>query len=57
MDTEWKKLVKEAQRQGWRVQIGGKGQLKLIPPHPSDEIVSSTELRRITEPFETRWRI
>lgn len=39
MDAEWKKLVKEAQGQGWRVQIGGKGQLKLIPKDPYSEIV------------------
>lgn len=39
MDAEWKNLVKEAQRQGWRVQIGGKGQLKLVPPDPSHEMV------------------
>lgn len=39
MDVEWKKLVKEARRQGWRLEHGRRGQLKLIPPEPDKGIV------------------
>ena len=39
MDVEWKKLVKEARNQGWRVEQGRKGQLKLIPPQPDRDMV------------------
>lgn len=39
MDPEWKKLFKEAERQGWRIEGGRKGQVKLIPPDPTKQIV------------------
>lgn len=39
MDLEWKRLVKEAARQGWRIQQGRKGQTILTPPDPDREIV------------------
>lgn len=39
MDLEWKRLVKEAAKQGWAVERGRKGQLKLIPPDPTRQIV------------------
>ncbi len=39
MDTDWKKLVKEVERQGWTVERGQKGQLKLVPPDPTKQIV------------------
>lgn len=39
MNVDWKKLVKEAERQGWTVEPGRKGQLKLVPPDPTKQIV------------------
>lgn len=39
MDTTWKKLLKEAQKQGWSIQQGRKGQMRLVPPDPSRQIV------------------
>ncbi len=38
MNVDWKKLVKEAERQGWTVEVIRKG-LKLIPPDPTKKIV------------------
>jgi hypothetical protein len=38
MTAEWKKLVKEAERQGWAVTPSRKG-LKLVPPDPSKQVV------------------
>lgn len=39
MDTDWRRIVKEAERQGWTIERGRKGQLKLIPPDPAKQIV------------------
>jgi hypothetical protein len=39
VDVDWKKLVGESERQGWAVERGRKGQLKLIPPDPTKQIV------------------
>lgn len=39
MDSDWKKVVREAARQGWTVEFGRRGQLKLIPPDPASKIV------------------
>ncbi len=39
MDVDWKKLIKEAERQGWTIEHGRKGQRKLIPPDPTKQIV------------------
>lgn len=38
MGSDWKKVVREATRQGWRVEFARRG-LKLIPPDPTKEIV------------------
>ncbi len=38
MDADWKKLVKEAVRQGWTVEFARRG-LKLVPPDPTKQIV------------------
>lgn len=39
MDKDWKKVVREAARQGWTIEFGRRGQLKLIPPDPAKQIV------------------
>ena len=40
MDADWKKVIREAERQGWTIEHGRKGQLKLVPPDPSRQIVT-----------------
>lgn len=37
--ADWKKVTREAERQGWRIERGRKGQFKLIPPDPARQIV------------------
>ena len=39
MDPDWKRLVREAERQGWMVERRRNGQTKLIPPDPAKQIV------------------
>ncbi|HYP23269.1 MAG TPA: hypothetical protein VEV43_06830 [Actinomycetota bacterium] len=39
MGSDWNKLLKEAERQGWTIEPGRKGQSKLVPPDPAKQIV------------------
>jgi hypothetical protein len=38
MKADWKKIVREAERQGWAVEPATKG-LKLVPPDRTKQIV------------------
>lgn len=39
MDKDWRRVVREATRQGWTIEFARRGHLKLIPPDPSKQIV------------------